>query len=134
MHIALYIILAIIGWEYLALRIHKILGKEIYKPTGIIDQLTFYSKKFWYKLGFAFVKLSSFYIYLGLEDLFVAIWQLSIGCFNLCGSWHQFLIAYLTVLGKNAPCKSKLIILGSLSLILISSWFLYTYRFVNLNN
>ena len=104
-------------WQYVALRCDKLtLGRvNLYRPTMAIDHLTILSYRLWDVLGRFCAYVSSFYVYLGFEDLGLAAVQLAKSSWQLLCSAGEFTRSYVSTI--NLYDNPYLVVAGSLTLL-----------------
>lgn len=109
-------------WEHIA----KKKGSSK-KPSTFFQFLATYVKNFWYTLGLWFAKLSSFYTYLNLNELYESALDLLSPIFSLIWSPLQFVRGYF-----NTALKYKyalLVFFGSVTLVGMMTYGIYWLKF-----
>lgn len=129
-----YTLLAVWIWEYIGIRVRKQLHWRFLSPTTIIDYVAHYTKLCFNQLGRWLALISSFYVYLRLEDFFYAGWDLLRSMWNLVLSGFEVVRGYFTT--SLTFKRSYLVYIGTMTLIAaiiagIYYWFEldYTDRF-----
>lgn len=89
-----YTLLALWIWEYIGIRVRKQLNCGFLSPTTIINLLTHYAKICFNHIGRLIALISSFYVYLRLEDFFYAGWDLLRSTWNLLLSGFEMMHGY----------------------------------------
>lgn len=108
-------------WQYTAKR-----NDWIYKPTYFIDLVTEQFNTIYNWLGRFAVWISSFYTFFDFKDLIETFQELYISIKNLLFSWRTFIVSYTSYMSFYE--HPYLISLGSLTLISLVLYLLYTFR------
>ncbi|CAH6419327.1 Hypothetical protein HVR_LOCUS530 [uncultured virus] len=135
LYIPLYIFGVTLLWQYIALRVDKLTGRKILRPTTIIDFGVKYANIFWYHVGRLTARISSFYIYLGFGDLLEALGQLISSTMSLFGSFYQFIKGYVSMYPLYQ--KPRLLVWGTVTLTLAIvggiSWYFDLWHYSTFN-